>query len=632
MPFPTPRRATGYFGLLMLLVVMSVGAASAATYHVDADAGDDAKPGTSADTAWKSLAKVNATTFEPGDRILFKAGTTYQGQLWPKGSGKADKPIVIGRYGEGDKPIIRGGDGDAAVVKLHNQQYWEISSLEITGVGKDGWGVAVELKDFGVGRHIRVRDMTIRDMPEAEGGIMVSVEDGSPSRWDDVLIEDNAISKVGRLGITVRGEFYGRDVWNPHTNVHIRRNEILESVGNDILVIMTDGALIEHNVCRGGGGAVNARATAGIWPWSADGTVMQFNEVSDRVNVHDGQAFDSDFNTQDTLVQYNYTHNNAGGFILICNKGKADVKGNVGNRNTVVRYNVSRHDGMNTIATERNYAKKRGELMMIAGPTINAQFYNNTFYVPGNLNIPIEFQDWGGFPNGTKFHNNIFYVADGGVLKIWKGPKVVGTVWENNCFFGNIGDNSLPANQITVDPKLVNPGGDTADSYMLKADSPMKGAGRVIENNGGRDFWGNAVSDSKPPTIGAHELATVAAAKPTIHVARVDAPGSDGDAVFTITREGGNVNTAVSVKFALTGHAKPGRDYHPVGSAVLLPANRESVTVTLRKAEHATGDLSGVVLTVRPDEAYRVAADPANTAAIDGDALPNERNTMPFDG
>ncbi len=607
---------TGVVALFLMVMAIDAGAA---TYYVDSVGGNDANNGTSAATPWKTLGKVNAKTFAPGDQLLFKAGSTYTGQLWPKGSGAAGNPIVLGMYGSGNKPKITGSGTDTEVVKLHNQQYWEISNLDVTGGANNAWGVYVSLQDFGTGQHLRIRDLNVHDMPNATGGIRVTAHAGSASRWNDVLIEDNVVTRAGALGITVNGAFTGRNVWNPHTNVHIRRNRVEFSKGNDIIVIMTEGALIEHNVCRGGGGAVNADATAGIWPWSADNTVMQFNEVSDRVNVHDGQAFDSDFNTQGTIVQYNYSHNNAGGFILICDKGNAQVQGNVGNRNTIVRYNVSSNDGKNTIASEPNYAKKRGELMMIAGPTTNAQIYNNTFYVPGNLNIPIEFQDWAGFPNGTKFYNNIFYVAPGGVLKIWEGPQVVGTVWEKNCFFGTIGDNSLPANQITVDPKLVNPGAAVVDAYKLQASSPMKGAGRVIANNGGRDFWGNPVSASQPPSVGAHELAGTITPSTVSVVAGPNPAAEEGQVpgTFTITRAGGNINTALSVKFTLTGTATNGVDYQTLGTSALIPANQTSVTVTVIPIDDdlIEGDET-VVLTISADAAYVIGTPAAATLVI----------------
>src|SRR5215467_1036359 len=55
------------------------------TYYVDSIQGKDQSAGMSPATAWKALAKVNSTTFAPGDRILFKSGDKWTGQLWPKG-------------------------------------------------------------------------------------------------------------------------------------------------------------------------------------------------------------------------------------------------------------------------------------------------------------------------------------------------------------------------------------------------------------------------------------------------------------------------------------------------------------------------------------------------------------------
>jgi len=81
----------------------------AATYHLDSIGGDDSKAGTSPEVAWRSLEKVNATTFQPGDKLSLKAGATWTGQLHPKGSGSAMNWIAIDRYGEGLKPVIRGG-------------------------------------------------------------------------------------------------------------------------------------------------------------------------------------------------------------------------------------------------------------------------------------------------------------------------------------------------------------------------------------------------------------------------------------------------------------------------------------------------------------------------------------------
>ncbi|MDY0170806.1 MAG: hypothetical protein RBS80_29965 [Thermoguttaceae bacterium] len=59
-----------------------------------------------------------------------------------------------------------------------------------------------------------------------------------------------------------------------------------------------------------------------------------------------------------------------------------------------------------------------------------------------------------------------------------------------------------------VDPRLAAPGSgagrDSLAGYQLLPGSPLIGAGALIEGNGGRDFWGNPVSDSLAPDIGAH--------------------------------------------------------------------------------------------------------------------------------
>ena len=42
------------------------------SYYVDSVNGNDDNDGTSETKAWKSLEKVNATTFKPGDKLRFK--------------------------------------------------------------------------------------------------------------------------------------------------------------------------------------------------------------------------------------------------------------------------------------------------------------------------------------------------------------------------------------------------------------------------------------------------------------------------------------------------------------------------------------------------------------------------------
>jgi hypothetical protein len=85
---------------------------SATTYYISTT-GNDASNGLTPSTAWKTMAKVNVTSFKPGDSILFKRGDIWNlfnenntTGLVADNSGKKGSRIVYGAYGTGAKPII----------------------------------------------------------------------------------------------------------------------------------------------------------------------------------------------------------------------------------------------------------------------------------------------------------------------------------------------------------------------------------------------------------------------------------------------------------------------------------------------------------------------------------------------
>ncbi len=68
--------------MFVILAVFVMSSASwATTYYVDATNGNDSYTGTSESAAWKTIAKVNASSFSPGDNILFKRVETWREQL-----------------------------------------------------------------------------------------------------------------------------------------------------------------------------------------------------------------------------------------------------------------------------------------------------------------------------------------------------------------------------------------------------------------------------------------------------------------------------------------------------------------------------------------------------------------------
>jgi hypothetical protein len=99
------RRTAAVLALLLAATAWNLAAppamAAPTTYYLDATGGDDGNSGTSPSTPWRSLQKANATTFQPGDALLLRAGAVWNGQLWPKGSGTSAARIRIDRYGDG---------------------------------------------------------------------------------------------------------------------------------------------------------------------------------------------------------------------------------------------------------------------------------------------------------------------------------------------------------------------------------------------------------------------------------------------------------------------------------------------------------------------------------------------------
>ena len=120
--------------LILRICGSALSTLSAATGYIDVKTGNDAYDGRSPATALASLDKVNSHVFMPGDTILFRADGSWIGQLFPRVSGNEDQPIVIDRYGQGEKPHFNGNGLTGSVVKLDNQSWWEISNLEITNM------------------------------------------------------------------------------------------------------------------------------------------------------------------------------------------------------------------------------------------------------------------------------------------------------------------------------------------------------------------------------------------------------------------------------------------------------------------------------------------------------------------
>jgi hypothetical protein len=506
--------------LILFVLIFFVSCASKSIYYVDAKEGKDTNSGHSTKSAWATLEKVNQSVFQPGDKILFKSGSTWNGQLELKGSGTAENPILINKYGDGKKPAIHGNGEKLHTLLLHNIEYWEVRNLEITNTGKDKEakrrGVIVSAKDFGDCHHIVLDSLEIHHVngslvkKDGGGGAIMWQNRGDSimTRFIDLQITNCYLYKCTRNGINASG-YTNRKKWHPSLGVIIRNNILEQIPGDGIVPIGTDGALVEHNVMRDCPDMLsNDEAAAGIWPWSADNTIIQYNEVSGHKAKWDGQGFDSDWNCQNTIIQYNYSHDNDGGFLLVCNAGASiHSSQNIGTTNTIVRYNVSINDGIRTYMPRNK--RWFSPTMHISGPVENTQIYNNVFIIPekpakdGDRTI-VEMDNWGGpWPENTLFANNIFYVKEKADFQ-FKGDQ--NTKFTNNCFYGNFENRPNDLSTILEDPGFLNVtargvGFDVLKNFMLSKSSPLFSKGVKI-NHETNDLFGNKIGSSDKVNIG----------------------------------------------------------------------------------------------------------------------------------
>jgi hypothetical protein len=294
------------FVVCIFLLVWSNGVL-ADVYYVNAKSGMDSNLGTSPEKAWASLKEINKQVFKPGDKIFLAAGSRFIGPLEPKGSGSASAPICLDRYGKGSNPAIDGKGKALHALLLHNVEYWQVRNLEITNKGKKiergRRGVIISSRDFGDCHHIVLEGLEIHDVngspiKKQGGGSGILWSNGGDkikTRFIDLQILNCHIHHCQRNAINSRGNI-NRDKWHPSLKVVIRGNLIENVPGDGIVPVGTEGALIEYNVIRKGVDSLpSSEAAAGIWPWSSDRTLIQFNEVSDHGAKWAGQGRVADF-------------------------------------------------------------------------------------------------------------------------------------------------------------------------------------------------------------------------------------------------------------------------------------------------------------------------------------------------
>lgn len=619
------------------LTASPASAAGGVAYYVDSQSGNDANSGTSAAAAWKSLDKVNLTTFQPGDSILLASGSSWTGaQLWPKGSGSAGADITIDSYGSGALPRVEGAGRVDDAVKLWNQQYWSIRHLDVSNANPATGTAGANLKDLR-GIHIGgdtgatlnhfvvdgvdVHDVTGEvnwiggsadgnapgvtfatgwDRSKRTGGIVFegSVADqanpGTATVLNDMTVENSSIARTSFAGIVVKQYTGSTDgavstgwgeranatdpKFTPHTNLVVRNNYITQD-GTDYGcngMYLTDvrGGTIEGNVIYRAG-------TSGLEMYYADQITVQHNEIYEtqqKAGGADSNAVDPDKATTNIVVQNNYLHDNGDG-VLICqfSFGNAIIRNNVIANNT--RYQIYLHS---------DKASK-------------ADVYNNT--IVNNRSNHLIYGYGSSLAATYSLHGNVLWSSTAGA-SLTTSPTID---YENNYYGGAsltipdsdtqpvLGDIRFAAPDVTgpYGTESTGPQLATAHGYKPLSGSAAVNTGQVVEGHPATDYAGDSLYNGAAD-LGAFEYRTPAGATTESVTGAVRDGAGRGVSETTVTvSAGGAAYTATTDATGRYSILKV-----PFDSAATVTASKPGFTTATHAAPVVDGNATTVDLTI----------------------------------
>jgi hypothetical protein len=211
------------------------------------------------------------------------------------------------------------------------------------------------------------------------------------------------------------------------------------------------------------------------------------------------------------VYQYNYSEGNEGGFVEILGS----------NVNVGYRYNLSLGDGW------RRRGNQYGKIFWLSAWSGDSQnplgsdsifIYNNSVYVRDTIQPGIQIAAQTG---NTRIMNNIICVPGNfGPFDIKNDAGY--NDFNHNIWLGNIpftdenSESYRGVNALVSDPRYCAEIVTDSSGFILQPGSPALGSGKLISNdeishpfgyfcnNGGRDYYGNPVSSSVKPNIGAY--------------------------------------------------------------------------------------------------------------------------------
>ncbi|MFI6740011.1 carboxypeptidase regulatory-like domain-containing protein [Nonomuraea sp. NPDC050451] len=622
------------------------------TYYVDAAAGDDSASGLDQAHPWKSLGKVNDTTFRPGDRILLRAGQRWTGQLWPKGSGESGAPITVDRYGEGGKPRIDGAGQVGDAVRLFNQEFWTIRNLEVTNEVPPTGTPGENLRDLR-GIHVSgdnsqtldgfvIDGVAVHDVTGQVNWISGSTDNNAPgvrfkTGWDgskktggivfdttvpdihtppdqatvlnDVVIQNSTVANTSFAGIVFKqytgdGKNDAGETIATATGWGTRQNADDPKFTPHTNIVIRNNHVTQADTAYGCNGmyitnvrgalvehnVVYRAGTSGIESYYADDVTFQFNEVYETQQKAGGADSNGiDPDKGTTRQVVQYNYLHGNGDgVLLCQFAFGDA---------VVRNNV--------IASNTRY-----QIYLHSDRAATAKVYNNTIY---NDKSDYLIYGYGSYIEARyDISNNLLYSTRPATLTT--SPTIA---YSHNLYGGAAlavpdGDtDAVVADPLFAEAPPTGPYGtpesgprlDTAHGLRVSSGSYAIDAGAEITGNGGRDYAGTPLYNGGAD-IGAFEYTTAQGATTESVIGTARTPSGAPVAGATVTAAGRTATTGADGRFAIRDlpfaegvEVTAARNGYASATETVNVRPGNTVTVRLTMASASTvGSVTGRVL------------------------------------
>jgi len=440
------------YSLSAILLLLLAGLSSAAferspagrTFYLDAESGIDRNSGKTPEKAWRSLARLNDIELKPGDRILLRKGSRFEGSLVVRGvKGSSEQPITISTYGSGDLPAFVEAEGKLQAILLENCSHIVVRNLSLTASKSPSdttitqeaamrCGVLLRATSTENMEGIYLSNLSIRNLffehagfsrPKGEvrsangtqnygWGIRV-INDSKGAVIRDLAIDSCRIENVGHTGIKLTST--QRDGYGI-TGFRISGNRVERTGGPGIQMSRVKNGHIYGNTVDRSGSNDDSRKWgrgSGLWTWGSEHVLIEHNRFTNANGPGDSAGAHIDFNCSNIVLQYNFSMNNAGGF--------CEILGN--NHNCAYRYNISVNDGHRIKGVDGAF--QEGKIFWLSAYSgkdrigaVNSYFYNNTMYVRDEIQAKVAIDR---LSDGVLIANNIFHIE--GPAKAVKGDQ-----------------------------------------------------------------------------------------------------------------------------------------------------------------------------------------------------------------